>query len=869
MIATCLCTLDSIVHRRLDCALKRPGERPIQRVSGIMKTMSTWNLSAGDPLALTLAADARLTKTDYTDDQIWELNLEGGEPAALALQTTYGLRAHWMRLFPRFVRPEGAHGETVRMDPAGFSVMPRVVYFSTNRLAVTFAPFDGLEVLAEYWIPESNIAAGRIRIVNQSILPQSFRLEWAATLNPMDRQGGMVVTPSGPTHLLTGETAYLAPVVFLTGGPQPSSGPYPALALELELYPGSSRQFTWAAAGLRSLEASMEAARLAAARPWEAEQTRADLHDISEMVQVHTGNPDWDAAFALAQKSAFQLFQSPTPDLPHASFVLSRRPDQGFSTRGDGSEYSYLWNGQTALESLYAASLLLPGAPHLAAGLLRNFLAVQDPSSGFVDGKPGLGGQRSRWMAQPLLAALAVKIGANMPQPAWYQEVFGGLWRFFQTWFTPRFDRDEDGWPEWEQPLQTGVEDSPIFDLWSGNAQGIEAAYVESPALAAMLLNECRSLLHMARILIEAEKVQAAYNRLSGEEGEPSEAAAALPLLEVRENDLLAAVQSTWDGERKIYRYRDLETHLSTAGQTLVEQIGPRRISARKRFTEPHRLVLRMIVQEERTYAVTVTIHGFNAAGEISETLEPRSFHWLGQQARATTHNTFLAIKRIDTQGMGEEDQLNVFTADYTQEDCSLLLPLWAGAPEPEQARQLVEETLYERYLQLFGIPLCPPDKRMQEMLPGMHTALASASLPWNHLIGEGLLRYGYRAQAADLVTRLMNAVILSLKGQHAFRQYYHAEAGVSSGEAGHLHGIAPLGLFLQTLGLLQLGEKEILVDGFNPFPWIIHVQYRKIHLTFFLDHTEITFAGGQKALIDQPGVHRVALTESNERSTE
>lgn len=833
-----------------------------------MVTMSTWNLSAGDPLALTLAADARLTKTDYIDDQIWELNLDGGEPAALALQTTYGLRAHWMRMFPRFIRPEGAHGEMVRMDPAGFSVMPRVVNFSTNRLAVTFAPFDGLEVLAEYWIVESHIAAGRIRLLNQSILPQTFRLEWTAMLNPMDRQGGMLAVPAGPTYILTGETAYLYPVVFLTGGPQPSPGPYPALALDLELYPGSFRQFTWAAAGLRSQEASLEAARLAVARSWEAEQTRAELLDISERVQIQTGNPDWDAAFALTQNSAFQLLQSAASDLPQASFVLSRRPDQGFSVRGDGSEYSYLWSGQTALDSLYLANLLLPGAPHLAAGLLRNFLAVQE-QSGFVDGRPGLGGQRNRWLAQPLLAGLAVKIGASMPQPAWYQEVFENLWRFFQAWFTPRFDRDGDGWPEWENPLQTGIEDSPIFDLWSGNAQGIEAAYVESPALAAMLLNECRSLIDMAHVLLETEKVQTAYNRLAGADVEPSEAAAALPGLEAREADLLKALQSTWDDQHKGYRYRDLETHRCTAGQTLVEQIGPRRISARKRFAEPQRLVLQMAVHEDRTYAVTVTIHGFNAAGEISETLEPRSFHWLGQQARATTRNTFLAIKRIDTQGMGEEDQLRIFTADYTQEDCSLLLPLWAGAPDPEQARQLVEETLYNRYLQLFGIALCPPDKRTQDALPGMHSALSSAPLLWNQLIGEGLLRYGYRAQAADLVTRLMNAVIPSLKNHRAFRQYYHAESGASAGEAGHLHGMAPLGLFLQTLGLIQLGEKEILVDGFNPFPWIIHVQYRKIHMTFFLDHTEITFAGGQKALIDQTGLHRVTLTESNERSTE
>jgi len=43
-----------------------------------------WSLKQGDPLSLTLAFDARLGPTDYTDDQIWELSLAGGDPIALA-----------------------------------------------------------------------------------------------------------------------------------------------------------------------------------------------------------------------------------------------------------------------------------------------------------------------------------------------------------------------------------------------------------------------------------------------------------------------------------------------------------------------------------------------------------------------------------------------------------------------------------------------------------------------------------------------------------------------------------------------------------------------------------------------------------------
>ena len=66
--------------------------------------MRRWNLTQNDPLALRLAADVRLGATDYADDQIWELTLAGGEPPALALRTTYGLRARDMRLLPCFPR---------------------------------------------------------------------------------------------------------------------------------------------------------------------------------------------------------------------------------------------------------------------------------------------------------------------------------------------------------------------------------------------------------------------------------------------------------------------------------------------------------------------------------------------------------------------------------------------------------------------------------------------------------------------------------------------------------------------------------------------------------------------------------------------
>ena len=65
--------------------------------------MQNCNLTSGDPLQLTIAADARLIPPDYLNDHIWEMDLSGGDPSALGLRTTYGLRARLMRIFPRFI----------------------------------------------------------------------------------------------------------------------------------------------------------------------------------------------------------------------------------------------------------------------------------------------------------------------------------------------------------------------------------------------------------------------------------------------------------------------------------------------------------------------------------------------------------------------------------------------------------------------------------------------------------------------------------------------------------------------------------------------------------------------------------------------
>ena len=51
-------------------------------------------------------------------------------------------------------------------------------------------------------------------------------------------------------------------------------------------------------------------------------------------------------------------------------------------------------------------------------------------------------------------------------------------------------------------------------------------------------------------------------------------------------------------------------------------------------------------------------------------------------------------------------------------------------------------------------------------------------------MLGEGLVDYGYRAEAAELVTRLMQPILHCLKTEKYFREAYHSEHDQGMGRA-------------------------------------------------------------------------------------
>ena len=779
--------------------------------------MRQWNLKAGDPLTLNIAADARLGSTDYCDDQIWELSLRGGEPPALALQTTFGLRARSLRLFPRFTLDD-----QTRNDPDSFERPPVVHRFYPNYLELSFSPFTDIDVRAEYWVPESHAVCGRLHLANHASHVQELRLEWVGLLTPTEGEGQrMAVEEIQAAPVLLGSSGNLVPLVFLTGGAQPGTSVYPSLSLSLSLPAGGVYLSIWSQAARQTPEESFALARRTAARQWEAEIARVERINAGE-IEIHTGDTEWDAAFALSQKLAYGLLVGPTAKLPNYSFVLSRQPDQGYSLKGDGTDYSYLWNGQPSLEALYLSSLILPGAAEITMGLLRNYLATQE-ENGFVDWRPGLGGQRSRLLAMPVLCNLAWKTYEACGDTGFLHDVFPHLVKFLDAWFDPQHDRDGDGAPEWDHPMQAGTEDTPLFSRWHPWSQGVDIITAESPALNALLHVECQSLLEMARVIGDRKGVS---------------------LLRSRSKKLRSAVQNAWDEDAACYRYRDRDTHQSLPLELLGERKGAGFALIDRQFDTPARLLIHVDTSGETTLHPILFVHGSNtSSNHVVERIEPSQFRWYLGRARMTGERLYMAVEKVDIQGLAPDDDIRIYRAGYEGLDISLLLPLWAGIPKTRMARLMVEQTLRNpaTFWQPFGLPFCAevPDQADASVCQAVNFA-------WNSMVIDGLMRYGFTEYAAELMSRLMNAAIQNLKRDGAFRRGYHARTGSGLDDRNALTGLAPLGTFLNVLGVKVRSMQRVELSGYNPFPWPVTVKYRGLTILRQKEKTTIIFPDGQ-----------------------
>ena len=386
--------------------------------------------------------------------------------------------------------------------------------------------------------------------------------------------------------------------------------------------------------------------------------------------------------------------------------------------------------------------------------------------------------------------------------------------------------------------LQTGFEDNPLFDVWHPWSQGVDISTVRDPALDSMLYREASALIQMAEVLGQAEE---------------------LARLHAQAAVLKASVEAAWDARKASYSYRDRETKLSQPGQVVARHKGPGNMRPKVEFEGGARLLV-----EIQTKSPAASRPDVEIGEEVSrntgdaEIIEGHDFQWRSGGLVATSQRVFTRVGRVSVQELDPKDRIVVRTVDLSGENVTLLTPLWAGIPDAARAKVLLGRSVLdaEHFDRPFGAPALPG---LAE--PAAETVAQGVQLPWNQLLGEGLLGYGYRQEAARLIAHIMNAVIQSLRGSRAFYQRYHAEKGAGIGERNALSGMAPVGLFLQALGVTILSPTRVRLEGYNPFPWAVTVAYKGLKVVRGLgESTEVTFPNGKSVTVSDPAPLVISL---------
>jgi hypothetical protein len=108
---------------------------------------------------------------------------------------------------------------------------------------------------------------------------------------------------------------------------------------------------------------------------------------------------------------------------------------------------------------------------------------------------------------------------------------------------------------------------------------------------------------------------------------------------------------------------------------------------------------------------------------------------------------------------------------DLKREEIIGFLPLWAGIADEQQSRRLVRKLKDpKKFWRTYGVPSLAADDPY-------YTAKGYWNGPvwvqWNYLIMRGLLDYGYKAEAKELVERVAANMIAQLKRDHNFWELY------------------------------------------------------------------------------------------------
>lgn len=790
-----------------------------------MRNLRRQSIKADRPFDFHLAADARSSRTDYVDDQAWVLRLGTRDEAALAFQTEFGGRAGLVSLVPMW-RVESR----VIYQHLGYAREPVITYFAADLIQVEAAPIEDLELVARFWVMDSRAAGCEFNLTNTGTEHCSLQLDLFGHVIIKGRNHKLNVLTMADYSLALhlGEIGNLNPVATLEGASVEVYGgkiSSPKIGCLIELAPGDSIRIPSVVAGLADMRDSYSVAMNWMSRPWAPYFEQID-RNAAAIPKISTGKPDWDL---LVDFSAVQLIKSvmdPTEHLPNHSLVAYRSADRGWSRRGDGSDHVRAWSGQDPTYTYLAIAALAGIDQGLAMGILRNYFAVRD-ETGFIDRRPGLGGQRQGVLQIPILARLSLLLASETKDLEFAAEALPALRAFFSRWLAE--DADADGVPEWRTERQMGYIAFPSFGRGQAWAQGAEVRQLETPDLLAYLISEADALRQLAELIDENETAAFAEKQLQ--------------LLE-------AHLEEFWNGSR--YTYRDRDSHLTGAGEDLVYRAaGDEAREINQQLEKPARVMVRVVGGVTQRPRITMKLEGKDLEGaNLVVEASVDDFLWQNRQGVFTTKQPLSQVERIAIRGLSRVYKVYARTLDSSRLDINALLPLWTGRLSSERAAALVDLALdAAHFLQPNGLTMVSASDRNYD--PSNARGGGGIWIYWLTLVCEGLLKAGYRQEATAIVKRLLDALARVLKRDGRLAQFYHADEAKGFGEDHHLGGIAPLKLLSDVIGIRIIAADKVWLGGEFTWGHPVTVEQHGVMVTRGLEESRVEFPSGYTVALE------------------
>ncbi len=788
-----------------------------------MKNLRRQAIDAAQPFEYYLAADARHSRTDYCDDQAWTVRLGRRDEAAMAFQTQFGGRAGLVSLVPMW-----RIGDSLVYQAWSHARPPVITHFAPDFMQVEAALLEEVELLARFVALESRAAGGEFTLRNHSAaaITVQFELFGHVAINRRRRKLNVLTLADYSLALHLGEIGNLNPVVTLADASVEIYGGRinsPKLGRRLQIAPGGEVRLPFVVAGLPDMRDSFSIAMNWLARPW-ADAFEGIDRAAAAIPKISLGQPELNRLLDLSYAHLVKAFMRPTEQLPAASFVASRAGNRGWSRRGTGSDHIRAWSGQDPTLAYLALPAIASIDSALAQAAIRNYLATQD-ETGFVDRQPGLGGQRQGLLMMPLLARLTWLVYQQSGDRAFLAEALPGLLAFFQRWLAADMDADTDGLPEWRSERQLGYIALPTFGRATGRGQGADIRYFESPDLLAYLISEADALRKLADELGEAETAKTAAEDRAR---------------------LAAWLEEFWQADR--YAYRDRDSHITSAGLTLLQDgPGDQIHQIDRALPEPARLLIRIVGGLSQRPRINLTLKGKDKNGRpLTIKAGAEDFDWQNRQGIYTPETLLAYVESLAISGLSRVFKVYAATIDSSRLDINALLPLWTGDLPAERAAPLADLAMDEaHFLRPNGLTMVSAQDRHFD--PSNARGGGGIWLYWLTLIGEGLVKAGYRAEATALLKRVLNSLTRVLQREGKLSQFYHADEIQGIGEAHHIGGLAPLHLLQEVLGVRITATDTVWVGG--EFSWGEPVKIEQHGVTVKRSATaiEIEFTSGHQ----------------------